>query len=89
MRAATEAQHYVCGAINAALFLSEFVGDVPWAHLDVAGTAFAENPGEFWPRGATGSPTRTFIRYIESQAGAAAERRSLVSPPRSRRSSAD
>jgi len=63
------------GAINAALFLSEFVGDVPWAHLDVAGTAFAENPGEFWPRGATGSPTRTFIRYIESQASAAAERK--------------
>jgi leucyl aminopeptidase len=57
------------GAITAALFLKEFVGDVPWAHLDVAGTAFAEQPGEFWPKGATGSPARTLIRYIESQAG--------------------
>ena len=57
------------GAITAALFLKEFVGDIPWAHLDVAGTAFAEQPGEYWPRGATGSPARTLIRYIEGQAG--------------------
>jgi leucyl aminopeptidase len=57
------------GAITAALFLKEFVGDVPWAHLDVAGTAFAEQPGEFWPKGATGSPARTLIRYIERQSG--------------------
>ena len=27
------------GAITAALFLAEFVGDVPWAHIDIAGTA--------------------------------------------------
>jgi len=57
------------GAITAALFLKEFVGDVPWAHLDVAGTAFAEQAGEYWPRGATGSPARTLVRYIENQAG--------------------
>ncbi len=30
------------GAITAALFLAEFVGDVPWAHLDIAGTAKAD-----------------------------------------------
>ena len=53
------------GAITAALFLKEFVGDIPWAHLDVAGTAFAERPGEVWPRGATGSPVRTILRYLE------------------------
>src|SRR2546430_10407619 len=47
------------GAINAGLFLREFVGDVPWAHLDVAGTAFVENANEYWPRGGTGSPART------------------------------
>jgi leucyl aminopeptidase len=56
------------GAINAALFLKEFVGDVPWAHLDVAGPAFSYNGGEYWPKGATGSPARTIIRYIESEA---------------------
>jgi leucyl aminopeptidase len=64
------------GAITAALFLSEFVGTVPWAHLDVAGTAFADRKaGDYWPKGATGSPTRTFIRFVENQAKAKAKPR--------------
>ena len=63
------------GAINAGLFLMEFVGETPWAHLDVAGTAFAEHNGEWWPKGATGSPARTIIRYIETQAARGAARR--------------
>ena len=33
------------GAITAAAFLREFAGDVPWAHLDIAGTAWAEDEG--------------------------------------------
>ncbi|HEX5948734.1 MAG TPA: leucyl aminopeptidase, partial [Actinomycetota bacterium] len=57
------------GAITAALFLKEFVGDVPWAHLDIAGTAFAEKGGDYWPAGATGNPVRTVIRFLERQAG--------------------
>jgi leucyl aminopeptidase len=57
------------GAITAGLFLKEFVGDVPWAHLDVAATAFVERPTDAWPRGATGSPARTIIRYLETVAG--------------------
>ncbi len=56
------------GAITAALFLAEFVGDTPWCHLDVAGTAFHEKAGDYWPKGATGSPARTVIRYILDQA---------------------
>ncbi|HJP65159.1 MAG TPA: hypothetical protein VKA30_02515, partial [Actinomycetota bacterium] len=56
------------GAITAALFLKEFVGDVPWAHLDVAATAFVSGRERDWPRGATGSPARTLIRYIERAA---------------------
>ena len=56
------------GAITAALFLAEFVGDTPWCHLDVAGTAYHEKAGDYWPRGATGSPARTVIRYILDQA---------------------
>ncbi|MDP9340879.1 MAG: leucyl aminopeptidase [Actinomycetota bacterium] len=56
------------GAITAALFLAEFVGDTPWCHMDVAGTAFHEKAGDYWPRGATGSPARTVIRYILDQA---------------------
>jgi leucyl aminopeptidase len=59
------------GAIHAALFLREFVGDTPWVHLDVAGTAFADKVGDFWPKGATGSPVRTVVRYILDQADGA------------------
>ena len=56
------------GAITAALFLKEFVGDIPWAHVDIAGTAFSERAGDYWPRGATGNPVRTLIGFIERQA---------------------
>jgi leucyl aminopeptidase len=58
------------GAITAGLFLKEFTGDIPWAHLDVAGPAFVEGAGssEWYPRGGTGIPVRTLLRYVESQA---------------------
>lgn len=55
------------GAISAALFLKEFVGDVPWAHVDIAGTAYSEG-NDFWPKGATGAPARTLVRLIETRA---------------------
>ncbi|HSL11462.1 MAG TPA: leucyl aminopeptidase, partial [Actinomycetota bacterium] len=44
------------GAITAALFLSEFVGDTPWLHLDIAGPAFSENGTDLGPKGGTGVP---------------------------------
>jgi leucyl aminopeptidase len=56
------------GAITAALFLREFVGDVPWVHIDMAGPAFADKAGDYWPRGATGVPVRTLVGYVLSQA---------------------
>ncbi|MBI2238775.1 MAG: leucyl aminopeptidase [Actinobacteria bacterium] len=56
------------GAITAALFLAEFVDGTPWAHLDIAGTAFADKPGDYWPKGATGSPIRAIVHYILGQA---------------------
>jgi leucyl aminopeptidase len=56
------------GAIHAALFLAEFVDDIPWAHLDVAGTAFQQKEGDYWGKGATGNPARTFIRFVENRA---------------------
>jgi leucyl aminopeptidase len=59
------------GAITAALFLSEFVGDTPWCHMDVAGTAFHEKAGDYWPKGATGSPARTVIQYVLDRASGA------------------
>jgi leucyl aminopeptidase len=47
------------GAVTAAAFLREFVGDAPWAHLDVAGTAWAETKEPYQPKGATGVAVRT------------------------------
>ena len=58
------------GAITAAMFLREFVGGVPWVHLDIAGPSFAERAGDYWPKGATGVPVRTLVRYVLSQAAA-------------------
>ena len=59
------------GAITAAMFLREFVGDVPWVHLDIAGPAFAERAGDYWPKGATGSPVRALVGYVLSKADGA------------------
>jgi len=47
------------GSITAALFLKEFTGGLPWAHLDIAGTAWAEESRPFMPKGATGVAVRT------------------------------
>jgi len=56
------------GAITAGLFLAEFVGDTPWAHMDIAGPAFAEKAGDYVPKGGTGVPVRTLVRYVLAQA---------------------
>jgi leucyl aminopeptidase len=54
------------GAIIAALILQEFVGEVPWAHLDIAGPAFAENDNLFGQKGGTGFGVRTLINFLSS-----------------------
>jgi leucyl aminopeptidase len=54
------------GAIIAALILQEFVGEVPWAHLDIAGPAFAESEQAICPKGGTGFGVRTLLRFISS-----------------------
>jgi leucyl aminopeptidase len=46
------------GAVTAAAFLREFAGDVPWAHLDIAGTAWAESKEPYQPKGSTGVAVR-------------------------------
>jgi leucyl aminopeptidase len=46
------------GASTAAGFLREFAGDGPWAHLDIAGTAWAETKEPYQPKGATGVAVR-------------------------------
>jgi leucyl aminopeptidase len=59
-------KHYSGGSISAALFLREFVGRTPWAHLDVAGPARADGDGDEVSKGATGFGVRTFLRWLES-----------------------
>jgi leucyl aminopeptidase len=54
------------GAIAAALFLQEFVGDAPWAHLDIAGPAFAEKESAYISKGGVGFGVRTLVRYVMS-----------------------
>jgi leucyl aminopeptidase len=56
------------GAITAALFLAEFVGDVPWAHLDIAGPTFSEKGHDLGPKGATGFPVRALVRFVLDRA---------------------
>ena len=55
------------GAINAAKFLENFVGEVPWVHIDIAGPAFADRPQPHRDAGATGVMVRTLVHWIESQ----------------------
>jgi leucyl aminopeptidase len=52
------------GSIIAGLFLQEFVDGVPWAHLDIAGPAFAEKDLAHAPRGATGFGVHLLVRYL-------------------------
>jgi leucyl aminopeptidase len=49
------------GAITAACFLQHFVQDRPWAHLDIAGTAWAEERKAYMQKGATGVAVRLLI----------------------------
>ncbi len=52
------------GVITAALFLREFVGAVPWAHLDTGGTAFLEKETDDLAAGATGCGVRSLARLV-------------------------
>ncbi|RMD85859.1 MAG: leucyl aminopeptidase [Candidatus Dadabacteria bacterium] len=54
------------GTITAALFLRNFVGDVRWAHLDIAGPAFAEKPMPLVTHGGTGFGVRLVLSYLSS-----------------------
>lgn len=53
------------GASTAAAFLRFFIGDsIPWAHLDIAGTAWVTKPGPYEPVGATGAGVRLVTEYL-------------------------
>lgn len=52
------------GASSAGLFLKEFVNDIPWAHIDIAGPAWLDKDIKELGKGASGSGVRTLINYI-------------------------
>ncbi len=56
------------GSITAAMFLKEFVGDYPWVHIDIAGTAYSESDLVALPKGPTGVPVGTFVEFVLSRA---------------------
>jgi leucyl aminopeptidase len=58
------------GAVNAAKFLQRFAGNYPWAHLDIAGTAWKSGAA----KGSTGRPVGLLVHYLLSQQAAAAHK---------------
>ncbi|PON19810.1 leucyl aminopeptidase [Candidatus Entotheonella serta] len=54
------------GSITGGAFLKEFVGDVPWVHLDIAGTAWTRASHPYVPKGATGVGIRLLIHALET-----------------------
>jgi leucyl aminopeptidase len=54
------------GAITAAMFLKEFAGDAHWAHLDIAGTAWADETRPWTMKGATGVMVRTLVELART-----------------------
>jgi leucyl aminopeptidase len=58
------------GAITAATFLSKFVSSVPWAHIDIAGTAWTQEgtyERTYNPKGATGFGVRTLVKLLSEE----------------------
>jgi len=51
-------------ASAAALLLSKFAGDTPWAHLDIAGTSWLDDPEPHAPKGSTGVGVRTLVELV-------------------------
>ena len=54
--------------VMAATFLREFTAGLPWVHIDNGSTAWLEYDTGLWPEGATGSPARALLRFLEHRA---------------------
>ena len=55
------------GSIAAAMLLREFVGPVPWAHLDIAGPARSDESSRYLAKGGTGFGVRTLVALVTSE----------------------
>ncbi len=69
------------GAITAAKFLQKFVGDMPWAHLDIAGTAWKGGAA----KGSTGRPVGLLVQYLLDREAQASETPKPVARPAAKR----
>jgi leucyl aminopeptidase len=56
------------GAVTAAMFLKEFVGDTPWIHLDIAGVAWMEDTKPWIAKGPSGVPVRSLVEFVQDLA---------------------
>lgn len=54
------------GTITAACYLQEFVGETPWAHLDIAGTAWDFTEKAYIPKGPSGTGVRTLVNLLSN-----------------------
>jgi leucyl aminopeptidase len=55
------------GTVAAAMLLREFVADIPWAHLDIAGTARSDEARSYLTKGGTGFGVRTLVALATSE----------------------
>ncbi|MBI3592314.1 MAG: leucyl aminopeptidase, partial [Nitrospirae bacterium] len=51
--------------VTSGFFLKEFLGDTPWVHLDIAGTAWNDKDKPYLPKGATGVGVRLMLDLLE------------------------
>lgn len=51
--------------VTSGSFLKEFAGEVPWVHLDIAGTAWTDKDRPYIPKGATGIGVRLLLEFLE------------------------
>lgn len=56
------------GAITAAMFLKEFVGDTPWIHLDIAGQAWIDDARSYVSKGPSGVAVRSIVEWVRALA---------------------
>ncbi len=56
------------GTITAAAYLEKFIDDVPWAHLDIAGTAWGFTEKTYIPKGPSGIAVRTLVEFVRKRA---------------------
>ncbi|MBI4683530.1 MAG: leucyl aminopeptidase [Nitrospirae bacterium] len=52
--------------VTSGYFLKEFAGDIPWVHLDIAGTAWIDKDRPYVPKGATGIGVRLLLQFLKS-----------------------